>query len=96
MSRMEFDRVILRWKVTTRALKINEQEHGRHLTDVLERVTDTQLAHFQDPVEAAAFFWMIDLLKRTSEKKTMGADPYPVPTDVLVLQQRYSADGRAL
>ena len=64
---MELDTVILRWKKTTRALKIHEQEYGRHLTDVLERVTDAQLVHFQDPVEAAAFFCMLDLLKRTRE-----------------------------
>jgi hypothetical protein len=65
---MELDSVILRWKKTTRALKIHEQEYGRHLTGVLEQVTDAQLVHFQDPVEAAAFFCMLDLLKRTREK----------------------------
>lgn len=72
---MELDGVILRWKKTTRALKIHEQEYGRHLTDVLERVTDAQLVHFQDPVEAAAFFCMLDLLKRTREKKIRDAEP---------------------
>jgi hypothetical protein len=69
MRRMELDGVILRWKKTTRALKIHEQEYGRHLTEVLERVTDAQLVHFQDPVEAAAFFCMLDLLKKTREGK---------------------------
>lgn len=64
---MELDSVILRWKKTTRALKIHEQAYGRHLTDVLERVTDAQLVHFQDPVEAAAFFCMLDLLKKVNE-----------------------------
>jgi hypothetical protein len=62
---MELDGVILRWKKTTRALKIGEQGDGRHLTDVLERVTDAQLVHFHDPVEAAAFFCLLDLLKKT-------------------------------
>jgi hypothetical protein len=65
---MELDGVILRWRKTTRALKIHEQEYGRHLTEVLERVTDAQLVHFQDPVEAAAFFCMLDILKTTSER----------------------------
>ena len=69
MRRMELDGVILRWKKTTRALKIHEQEYGRHLTDVLERVTDAQLVHFKDPVEAAAFFCMLDILKKTCEGK---------------------------
>ena len=75
MRRMELDGVILRWKKTTRALKIHEQEYGRHLTDVLERVTDAQLVHFQDPVEAAAFFCMLDLLKRTEERRITAAVP---------------------
>jgi hypothetical protein len=69
MRKMELDGVILRWKKTTRALKIHEQEYGRHLTDVLERVTDAQLVHFQDPVEAAAFFCMLDLLKKICENR---------------------------
>ncbi|WP_292421191.1 hypothetical protein, partial [Methanoregula sp.] len=70
MRRMEFDPVILRWKKTTRALKADEQEYGRQLTDVLERVTDAQLVHFRDPVEAAAFFCMVALLRKMDE---MGA-----------------------
>jgi hypothetical protein len=70
MNRTELDGVILRWKKTTRALKMHEQEYGRHLTDVLEQVTDPQLVHFEDPVEAAAFFCMLDLLRKTRERPT--------------------------
>jgi hypothetical protein len=72
---MELDGVILRWKKTTRALKIHEQEYGRHLTDVLEQVTDAQLVHFQDPVEAAAFFCLLDLLKKTRGEAVRQAEP---------------------
>ena len=92
---MELDRVILRWKKTTRALKIHEQEYGRHLTDVLERVTDAQLVHFQDPVEAAAFFCLLDLLKRTREKAVRDAVPEPVPVDTFSRQQCLTADRSA-
>lgn len=67
MRRMELEPVILRWKKTTRALKADEQEYGRRLTDVLERVTDAQLVHFRDPVEAAAFFCMVALLRKMDE-----------------------------
>lgn len=67
MKRIDLDPVILRWKNTTRVLKIHEHEYGRHLTDVLERVTDAQLVHFQDPVEAASFFCMLDLVKKKNE-----------------------------
>ena len=84
---MELDRVILRWKKTTRALKIHEQEYGRHLTDVLEQVTDAQLVHFPDPVEAAAFFCMLDLVRRIGEDKFRAAVPRPAPADLFSPQQ---------
>ena len=84
---MELDALILRWKKTTRALRIHDQEYGRHLTDVLERVTDQQLVHFRDPAEAAAFFCLLDLLKRTGEKKLCDAVPDPVPGPAPVVQR---------
>jgi hypothetical protein len=64
MRKIQLDDVILRWKKTTRALKIHEQEHGRYLTEILERRTDAELVHFSDPVEAAAFFCMLEMVKR--------------------------------
>ncbi|NMB78767.1 MAG: hypothetical protein GYA23_06690 [Methanomicrobiales archaeon] len=67
MRKMELDSLILRWKKTTRALKIHEQGYGRHLTDILERLTDAQLVYFQDPVEAAAFFCLLDTRKKLDE-----------------------------
>ena len=63
MRRMQLDEVILRWKKTTRALKIHEQAYGRQLTDCLEKRTDAELVHFKDPVEAAAFFCLIEAMK---------------------------------
>ncbi len=65
MRTMELDGVIRRWKKTTRALKIHEQEYGRYLTDILEKRTDAELALFDDPVEAAAFFCLLDLARLT-------------------------------
>ena len=62
---MELDGVIRRWKKTTRALKIHEQEYGKYLTDILEKRTDAELALFSDPVEAAAFFCLLDIARRT-------------------------------
>jgi hypothetical protein len=72
MRRMELDPLILRWKKTTRALKIHEQPSGKYITDILERRTDAELAQFKDPVEAAAFFCLVDLLMRTSDKNSPG------------------------
>lgn len=66
MRKMDLDPLILRWKKTTRALKIHEQEYGRHITGILEKRTDTELALFKDPLEAAAFFCLIDVLKRST------------------------------
>lgn len=67
MRKMELDGVILRWKKTTRALKIHEQEYGKYLTEILEMRTDGELALFSDPVEAAAFFCLLDLVERSAD-----------------------------
>ena len=68
LRRMQLDEVILRWKKTTRALKIYEQEYGKALTDCLERRTDAELVHFKDPVEAAAFFCLVEVMKTKNLK----------------------------
>ena len=68
MRKMELDPLILRWKKTTRALKIYEQEYGNALTDCLEKRTDTELVHFKDPVEAAAFFCLVEVMKTKNLK----------------------------
>ena len=63
LRKMQLDEVILRWKKTTRALKIYEQEYGKALTDCLEKRTDAELVHFKDPVEAAVFFCLVEAMK---------------------------------
>jgi hypothetical protein len=79
MRRMELDPLILRWKKTTRALKIYEQHHGKYITDILERRTDAELALFKDPVEAAAFFCLLDVVMRTADRNSPGlASSLPV------------------
>ena len=72
LRKMELDPLILRWKKTTRALKIHEQHYGRYITEILERRTDAELALFKDPVEAAAFFCLLDLVIRHCEKNPHG------------------------
>jgi hypothetical protein len=61
MRRKDLDPLIFRWKKTTRALKIHDQSYGKRITDILEQCTDTDLVLFTDPVEAAAFFCLLDL-----------------------------------
>jgi hypothetical protein len=88
MRTMELAPLILRWKKTTRALKIHEQHYGKYITDILERRTDAELALFRDPVEAAAFFCLLDVVMRTSEKNSPGLSS-ALP---LTCQQPLSAD----
>jgi hypothetical protein len=65
MRRKDLDLLIIRWKKTTRALKLHEQPYGKYVTDLLERRTDAELAFFSDPVEAAAFFCLLDLVRQS-------------------------------
>ncbi len=85
---MELDPLILRWKKTTRALRIHEQHYGKYITDILERRTDAELALFRDPVEAAAFFCLLDLLMRSRDRDSPGLSS-SLP---LTRQQPISAD----
>ncbi len=76
---MDLAPLILRWKKTTRALKIDEQHYGKYITDLLERRTDAELALFKDPVEAAAFFCLVDVMMRSFDKNSPGlSSPLPV------------------
>jgi hypothetical protein len=61
VRKKDLDPLIFRWKKTTRALKIYDQHYGKRITDILERCTDADLALFSDPVEAAAFFCLLEL-----------------------------------
>lgn len=72
MRTMELAPLILRWKKTTRALKIDEQHYGKYITDILERRTDAELALFRDPVEAAAFFCLVDMMMRSFDRNSPG------------------------
>jgi hypothetical protein len=60
MRRTELDPLIIRWKKTTGALKHPDQRYGKYITDILELRTDAELAFFNDPVEAAAFFCLLE------------------------------------
>jgi hypothetical protein len=88
MRKMELDPLILRWKKTTRALKIHEQHYGEYITDILDRRTDAELALFKDPVEAAAFFCLLDVVMRSFDKNSPGLSS----SLTLTRQQRILAD----
>ena len=64
MRKMQLNEVIQRWKKTSRSLKPGELESGRYLIDVLERRTDADLVNFTDPVEAAVFFCLLELVTK--------------------------------
>ena len=75
MRRKDLDLLIFRWKKTTRALKIHEQPYGKYVTDLLEKRTDAELALFSDPVEAAAFFCLLDLMRRSQQNGEVAVSP---------------------
>jgi len=77
MRRKDLDLLIFRWKKTTRALKIHEQPYGKYVTDLLEKRTDAELALFSDPVEAAAFFCLLDLMRRSRPDGEAAVSPSP-------------------
>ena len=79
MRRRDLDPLIFRWKKTTRALKIHEQPYGEYITDILEKRTDAELARFLDPVEAAAFFCLLDLVKASRPGEDFPLSPPGVP-----------------
>jgi hypothetical protein len=73
MRRTELDPLIFRWKKTTRALNLADQPYGTYITDILEALTDAELALFKDPVEAAAFFCLLEMVG-----STLPGERYPV------------------
>ena len=46
--------------------------YGKYVTDLLEKRTDAELALFSDPVEAAAFFCLLDLMRRSRGRRVPG------------------------
>jgi hypothetical protein len=72
MQRTELDPLILRWKKTTSALKRPDQQYGKEITDILELRTDAELALFRDPVEAAAFFCLLEIVRKSSPAEGPG------------------------
>ena len=89
MRRKDLDLLIFRWKKTTRALKIHEQPYGKYITDLLEKRTDAELALFSDPVEAAAFFCLLDLMRRAGPGGEAAVSLSPVVTGQSTLGHGY-------
>jgi hypothetical protein len=73
MRRAALDSLVLRWKVATRAMKVSDQKYGDRVIRMLEERTDAELARFEDPLEAALFFCMLELTK--TRRSVMDAEP---------------------
>lgn len=52
-----------RWRRCTRALKRDDQQYGRRLLEILELNRDRNLPGIDDPLEAAIFLALVELLK---------------------------------
>ena len=64
MSRqVAFKNTIARWELATRALFRKDQKYGKALVAVLKSRTEREIAIFEDPVEAAVFYLMIEMMK---------------------------------
>jgi len=64
MRKKELDALIVRWKRCTRMLPDEQKPCGKYLTDILETRNEREFTRFTDPVEAAAFFCLRELVKR--------------------------------
>ena len=71
---------MIRWRKTTSALKIDEQPYGKYITDLLGQRTDAELAFFTDPVEAAAFFCLLDVVMRAADRNSPGLSSQQLAT----------------
>jgi len=88
MRKKDLDLLIFRWKSTTRSLEMHDQPYAKRITDILEQCTDADLARFTDPVEAAAFFCLLDLAGAVSDR-TSPARQVTGPCQVHLSPERF-------
>jgi len=69
ISSADIREIAERWKRATRPLKIHEQKYGHRLVKMLEEYNGEELKRFDDPLEAAAFIVLIQVVKEQSLKK---------------------------
>jgi hypothetical protein len=62
----------IRWHRVKRAMKVEDQAYAEKLSEMIARHEKEHLAVFEDPLEAALFAILIELLKEIDRKKEGG------------------------
>jgi len=63
ISSADIREIAERWKRATRPLKIHEQKYGHRLVKMLEEYNGEEIKRFDDPLEAATYIVLIQVLK---------------------------------
>ncbi len=66
--RMDAKDVSARWLKAGRALKKEDQAHARKLAEMIKKHSSKGFYAFDDPLEAALFSVLIELMKELDEK----------------------------
>lgn len=59
----------MRWHRVKRAMKLEDQTYAEKLSEMITRHEKERLAAFEDPLEAALFAVLIELLKEIDQKR---------------------------
>ncbi len=70
-----------RWHRVKRAMKVEDQTYAEKLSGMIARHEKERFTVFEDPLEAAFFVVLIELLKEIDQKKhrTEGMEKLPLP-----------------
>jgi hypothetical protein len=63
----------MRWHRVKRAMKVEDQVYAEKLSEMIARHEKERLTVFEDPLEAALFAVLIELLKEIDRKRDRGA-----------------------
>jgi hypothetical protein len=75
--RMGVKDVSARWLKTSRALKKEDQAYGQKLAEMAKMHSSEAFYALDDPLEAAVFSVLVELMKELAEAKMIGRDEMP-------------------
>jgi hypothetical protein len=58
-----------RWKRATRPIRVQDQQYGLHLAEMIGKYNRKDFERFDEPLEAAAFIIFIRMVKDQGAKK---------------------------
>lgn len=70
--RMGAKDVSARWLKASRALKKEDQEYGQRLAEMAKKHSSEAFYAFDDPLEAAVFSVLVEMMKKQSENEGHG------------------------